>query len=761
MGQVKPERVQFSLRTNIEEVVTLLAHQCDGNYVNLNYFMYTYKFDKSYGMLNDDLKSSWSDRQNLEPPENMFGDPVRLRQVLINLVGNASKFTEKGSIVVSSTAVRVRFEDYKSRPELIDPKQYLTDDVQNLPFCWDSRRHIHDIVYCFRGSESNSQATTLEGLQNGTSEHDRVVVVIEVADTGIGMDREVGEKIFEKFNQGDETSARRFGGTGLGLSIVKSLMEMFGGDIMVTSKAGKGASFFLCFCVEAAQSSCEFCLNETSSPIDDSGFEIQPMHNDMKKFTERAVVAFVEFSKSDSIAAAQRLLETGAGLATSVQGFTTGTCETVPSDKCHLEATSNPGKLLAEKVKASLQFPPGTFTLGRKDLRSIARYFLSDEDDPIVQASPTSQKVRLLVVNLASLCEQEDVDTVNSLVSNGVSILLLAPSKQAAMNRGIVIPSGHSVAEMPNDASSVRRHYDMTSTGTSSLEPLTTRSCDTEPPSDEIDSMNLVVDNQQRLLRSMGQGFVPIHIATKPLTLRKVIWVLEYYLSNCLSDIKDSAHPLHTFSRSYMYGIPEENDISQQSQDYLGPSNLRPYSDEARICDEGAYLSTNTFISRDVLELPEPRKKSDLRVLVVEDNVANLQYTCLLLEKLNISYDTAISGEAAISKTKRASPKFDIMFLDLNVAGMHGISICKHILQYGDFPETQRPWIAAMTASVLQKDKDACANVGVSYFLPKPFRINEFSQVIDAYRQLEEQVKKASATNESRDPELRPRNLSP
>jgi PAS domain S-box-containing protein len=121
----------------------------------------------------------------------VMGDPLRLRQVLINLLGNAVKFTPSGSVTLR---------------------------VQEL-----ARRERH---------------TTLR---------------FEVIDTGIGIEPEMQARIFEPFTQADSSTTRRFGGTGLGLTIVRRLVEMMSGQLEVESEPGQGSTFSVTLTLEIAE----------------------------------------------------------------------------------------------------------------------------------------------------------------------------------------------------------------------------------------------------------------------------------------------------------------------------------------------------------------------------------------------------------------------------------------------------------------------------------------------------------------------------
>ena len=125
---------------------------------------------------NHNLKVSASVADNV--PQVVRGDPVRLRQVLINLVSNAIKFTEEGGIRIE--------------------------------------------------------------VSRGQTSQKEVELLFAVADTGVGMSDETADRLFQSFTQADASTTRKHGGTGLGLVICKRLVELMGGKIGIRSAPGAG-----------------------------------------------------------------------------------------------------------------------------------------------------------------------------------------------------------------------------------------------------------------------------------------------------------------------------------------------------------------------------------------------------------------------------------------------------------------------------------------------------------------------------------------
>ena len=157
-GHLQLENVEFNIQTLIEDIAELLSERANEKNIEI------------IPLVSPDT------------PYLVKGDPTRLRQILINLVGNAIKFTETGSVTI-----------------VVEPIKTGT----------------HEITLSFR-----------------------------VEDTGIGIPKEAKQRIFEHFSQADDSTSRKYGGTGLGLAISKRLIEAMGGKINVESEPNVGSTFY-------------------------------------------------------------------------------------------------------------------------------------------------------------------------------------------------------------------------------------------------------------------------------------------------------------------------------------------------------------------------------------------------------------------------------------------------------------------------------------------------------------------------------------
>ncbi len=158
VGQMVIEEIDFDLRVVVEDVAEMLSTHANNKHIELTCYV------------KPDL------------PTNVKGDPKRLRQILINLVGNAIKFTHEGEVAI----------------KIVPTKE---------------------------------------------NDESKVGIHFMVSDTGIGISKAHRKKIFDKFTQADSSTTRTFGGTGLGLSITKALVELMGGHMWLVSEEGKNSTF--------------------------------------------------------------------------------------------------------------------------------------------------------------------------------------------------------------------------------------------------------------------------------------------------------------------------------------------------------------------------------------------------------------------------------------------------------------------------------------------------------------------------------------
>ncbi len=163
-GKMTLDSVPFNLKNTCDQIVRILQSRIQTKNLEFNFSI------------------------NPELPPSFVGDPARIRQILFNLLGNAIKFTENGSVALSIGIVKTN-----------EPKDYSPGKILRL--------------------------------------------LIEVNDTGIGIATDQLAKIFENFTQADSSTTRQFGGTGLGLAISRQLVGLMNGSITATSELKKGTTF--------------------------------------------------------------------------------------------------------------------------------------------------------------------------------------------------------------------------------------------------------------------------------------------------------------------------------------------------------------------------------------------------------------------------------------------------------------------------------------------------------------------------------------
>lgn len=169
-GKLILDRVPFQLRDIVEEVMVMLAPAAHSKNLDLVPLVYS------------------------DVPDNIMGDPLRVKQVITNLVNNAIKFTQTGEVVLRAS------------------------------------------------------------LEDEDKENNRVTLRLSITDSGVGLSRAQQQSLFNAFSQADASTARQYGGTGLGLAISKRLVEEMGGQIGLQSELGKGSTFWFTLTPELSSS---------------------------------------------------------------------------------------------------------------------------------------------------------------------------------------------------------------------------------------------------------------------------------------------------------------------------------------------------------------------------------------------------------------------------------------------------------------------------------------------------------------------------
>ncbi|MBF0539575.1 MAG: response regulator [Nitrospirae bacterium] len=182
-GHIELETIEFDLEEIVEKACEVLSLRAHEKGLELIYYIMP------------------------DVPLYLRGDPLRLRQIIFNLIGNAIKFTEKGEIVLR---------------------------IENA----------HRPGATWSGKEPGATRSVLEQKRTWSGKEPTGCLSFSVSDTGIGIPGEKQLLVFDSFSQADSSTTRKYGGTGLGLTISKRLVELMGGNIWVESKPGVGSTFW-------------------------------------------------------------------------------------------------------------------------------------------------------------------------------------------------------------------------------------------------------------------------------------------------------------------------------------------------------------------------------------------------------------------------------------------------------------------------------------------------------------------------------------
>lgn len=222
-GKIELENISFDLHRLIHGVITLMSGHAVEKGLSLS------------ARLDDDL------------PKYVKGDPTRLRQVLLNLMGNAIKFTKTGDVTL----------------------------------------FVRDMS---------------DGEHKSAGNGNTFMIYFAIQDSGIGISDEARKNLFTPFAQADSTISRKFGGTGLGLAISKGLVETMGSAINISSKEGEGSTFFFTLCMPRGIASSASDKMQPVQQENTPATSVKPLRIlvvDDNAITRKVIVGFLEQDKHD------------------------------------------------------------------------------------------------------------------------------------------------------------------------------------------------------------------------------------------------------------------------------------------------------------------------------------------------------------------------------------------------------------------------------------------------------------------------------
>jgi CheY-like chemotaxis protein/signal transduction histidine kinase/HPt (histidine-containing phosphotransfer) domain-containing protein len=561
---------------------------------------------------------------------NVRGDPVRLRQIMMNLVGNALKFTEQGEVVV-------------------------------------------------RVAEAQDDAG-------------KAIYRFEIEDTGIGISLENSAKVFEPFVQEDGSNTRRYGGTGLGLSISKQLVNLMGGEIGVRSAIGKGSIFwFTAELIEdqvtAAHSQPYLLSGKTAFVVDDNQTNREILRHQIEAWGMQVEVAC-------SGSEAMRILR---------------------------DRDINPPRF--DIILLDMAMP------GMDGLQ-LARAIRNEHEH---RSTP--------IVMLSSI-SRADIDQENS--ATGPVDWLAKPVRQARLYDTLLSLVSKSVVDRSDDP--CEDNCDSDSDDTASM--LTEGGMKILLVDDN--EVNLTVAKE--MLNSLGhQATIATNgreavIAYKAQTVDAVLMdcqMPEMDGFEATQEIRDweaeqgrKPTPIIALTAHALRG-DRETCIAAGMNDYLSKpftklSLSAVLSDNTQMVDATTDEDHRTIADPSSPAVAQNRSGSQARILVVDDNDINRQVAQSILENLGYETESAENGDEALRAMARRP--FDAILMDCHMPVRNGYDTTKEIrLREDQSPQVRRIPIVAVTADLLQNNRQRCFDSGMDDYLGKPYTLEQLRVILDRW----------------------------
>jgi CheY-like chemotaxis protein len=568
-------------------------------------------------------------RINLDPrlAQAMRTDAKRLQQVMKNLLANAFKFTDRGTVILS---------------------------VAPAESGW-SADHAH-----LRRAES--------------------VVALAVSDTGIGIEAEKQQIIFEAFQQADGGTSRRYGGTGLGLAISREISRLLGGELRLESAPGQGSTFTLYVPLEpvvqaeaplarhAAPLLAAAPASLASSPVIDDRAFLAPGDR---------VLLIVEDDPAFASVLAEQGHERGFKVVVTTRGA---------------DALATARELRPDAI---------TFDLGLPDLdgwRVLDRL----KDDPATRHIP---------VYLISAADELE----RSLRSGAVGYLtkpVEKPQLVAAFGRIAEVLEKRVKSLLVVEGDEERRRQILELVGNGDVETTAVGSWMEAVQALSAQSFDCSVFGSDGWQEGSGGDGAQI---VKQLKKRPELRTMPVILYDTSERPRVDDHQLRRLAQSLVLKSV------RSPERLLDETALFLHRDPSRLRDDQRRMLERLRSSTDVL--------ADRTVLIVDDDVRNIFAMTSLLERHQMRVVTAENGREALERLQ-ATPEVAMILMDIMLPEMDGYETTRAIrrmLEYRSLP------ILALTAKAMRGDREKCIEAGASDYIAKPVEAEHLLGLLRAW----------------------------
>lgn len=563
--------------------------------------------------LGKEKKLDWKITVNADVPVQIETDKMRLEQVLKNLLSNAFKFTEKG---------KVYLHIYRQE----NPKGYI----------------------CFK-----------------------------VTDSGIGIDIEKQQLIFEAFQQEDGSTRRKYGGTGLGLSISRELAKLLGGEILLSSKPGEGSEFIICI-PESRQNNVEK-VTASLNDIISSDPDIEPAEKQNEKFQQyntNVIPEEIEDDENDILAGDKIILiiEDDTAFAQALTDYARQkgykVISTVQGDKgIELALKYNPAGILLD-----IQLPVKNGWEVMEILKSNPR----TKHIPIhIMSSFEVKKESLLGGAIDFINKPVAFEKLNTIFDKldyvlnkkEKKVLIIEENNKHAKALAYFLGSQNINTEISQNTKESIKYL--------LKEEVDCVILDSGPA--EINS-NLLMEN---IRKNKGLENLPVIIFTDKMISLPEEFEIKKYADSIVLKTANSYKRIMDEVSIFLHLVQEQNG-------------------KATLGFEKSVMQENVLKGK--------------TVLLADDDVRNIYSLTRVLEKFKMKVIPAMDGKEAV-KLLKEHPATDIVLMDIMMPEMDGLEAIRNIRKN---TKTKFLPIIAVTAKAMSGDRENCIAAGASDYISKP-----------------------------------------